>query len=432
LEGAGKRILVDCGLYQGRKELRQQNWEHPPFDCRQIDAVVLTHAHIDHSGYLPLLVRHGFTGPIYATPPTVDLCEILLRDAGRIQEEDARRANKYGYTKHQPALPLYTEEEAVQTLRQFKAFDFGRDLKLADELTLSASHAGHILGAAILSFRSPAGTVVFSGDLGRPRSPVMRAPAEIQTADLLVMESTYGDRLHPPEDVALELARIINQTAKRGGMVLIPAFAVGRSQTVMYHIHQLKQAGAIPDLPVFLDSPMAQDATDLLKRHHSEHRLSESLCHSVCQSAEYIRTPEESKALNGLKMPSIIISASGMIEGGRVLHHVKHLAPRSQNSIVFAGFQAPMTRGDRILRREHEVKIHGAMIPIRCHVEYLESLSSHADYEELLEWLGHFRSRPRVFLTHGNEASAEQLKGKIEERLDWSVRIPAFGDSFEF
>lgn len=431
IENSDKKVLVDCGLFQGKKTLRLRNWAQPPFDPKEIDAVVLTHAHIDHSGYLPLLVKKGFSGPIYATKATCDLCEILLRDSGHLHEEDARRANKYGYSKHSPALPLYTEEEAIRSLEQFRAVDFGQPFEIGKELTVTASHAGHILGAAILEIRTHDRTIVFSGDLGRPREPVMRAPAEIQQADLLILESTYGDRTHPTEDVALELARIINNTARRGGMVLIPAFAVGRTQTVMYYIQQLKEAGAIPDMPVYLDSPMAQDATDLMQRHLSEHKLGKELCHKVCRIAEYARTAEESKALSGLKWPSIIISASGMVEGGRVLHHVKRLAPDSKNSIIFAGFQAPMTRGDRILRGEREVKMFGTLVPIRCHVHYLESLSSHSDYTEILDWLGQFRSSPKVLLTHGEPSALDALKERIEHRFNWDVQIPSDGETIE-
>lgn len=431
LENHDQSILVDCGLFQGRKEYRLRNWDAPLFNPAKIDAVVLTHAHIDHSGYLPVLVKKGFKGPIYATPATIDLCEILLRDSGRIHEEDARRANKYGYTKHKPALPLYTEEDAIKALRQFKVLKFGHDLPLGDELTVTASHAGHILGAAILTFRTPDTTLVFSGDLGRLHDPVIRPPATIQTADYLVLESTYGDRLHPDVDPLLELAEVINSTASKGGMVLIPAFAVGRTQKMLYLIHQLFESGAVRQLPVYLDSPMAQNVTDLMKRHTAEHLLPKELCSEVCSIAKYTRTPEESKALNDLKVPSIIIAASGMVEGGRVLHHVKRLAPDPHNTIVFSGFQAPMTRGDRILRGESQVRIHGTDVPIRCRVERLESLSSHADYKEIFSWLDDFRDTPRVFLTHGEVDACHEFKGRIEERYHWEVKVPKYKESIE-
>lgn len=433
LQYQGKKILVDCGLFQGYKQLRLQNWEPFPIPPGEIDAVVLTHAHIDHSGYLPILVREGFKGPIYVTPATRDLCEILLMDSGRIQEEDARKANKYGYSKHKPARPLYTEEDAIIALQQFKTFNFGVDLPLGGELTVHASRAGHILGSAILTFRTPTETIVFTGDMGRASDPIMKNPATIQTADYLVLESTYGNRLHPKASAEDELGKVIRDTARKGGTVLIPAFAVGRSQMVLYFIYKLKQLGKIPDLPVYLDSPMAQDATDVLQKNSAEHQLSKEVCKEVCGIAEYVRTPQESKSLYGNPFPSIIISASGMAEGGRVLHHIRHYGPDPHNAIVFAGFQAPMTRGDRILRGAREVKIHGKMVPINARVELLESLSSHADYKEMLEWLKKFTKPPRrVFLVHGEPDSLESFKQKIVEELGWEVTIPKYLQEEEF
>jgi metallo-beta-lactamase family protein len=411
LERPGRKVLVDCGLFQGYKHLRLQNWAPFPIPPAAVDAVVLTHAHIDHSGYLPILVRDGFKGPIYATEATFDLCEILLRDSGRIHEEDARRANKYGYSKHHPALPLYTEEDAIGALKQFKTFGFGVELSLGEEFTVSASRAGHILGSAILTFRTPTNTVVFSGDLGRKRDPIMKKPATIQKADYLILESTYGNRLHSQESAEEELGGIIRDTARKGGTVLIPSFAVGRTQMLLYLLYKLKESGSIPDLPVYLDSPMAQDATNLMEKNSSEHILPKDLCRKVCSVAKYVQTPEESKSLFGNHFPSVIISASGMAEGGRVLHHIRHYGPNPHNAIVFAGFQAPMTRGDRMVSGAKEVKIHGKMVPIHARVEILESLSSHADYGEVLTWLKGFVDPPRkVFLVHGERDSLASLK----------------------
>ncbi len=425
-------ILVDCGLFQGIKELRERNWAGFPVSPEKIDAVVLTHAHIDHSGYLPILVREGFKGPIYATKATRDLCEILLRDSGRIHEEDARRANRYGYTKHKPALPLYTEEDAITCLGQFETIPFGQDFPLNPSLVVHASRAGHILGSAILTFRTDSETLVFSGDLGRPDSFIMKPPATIQVADDLVLESTYGNRLHADEDDMEKLGDIIRNTSKKGGVVLIPSFAVGRTQVVLYLIYQLKKKGLIPDIPVFLDSPMAQNATDIMSNHHNEHSLGSDLCHDVCSVAHYVQSPEESKALHGKHYPMIIISASGMAEGGRVLHHLKKYAPDHHNSIVFVGFQAPMTRGDRILNGARQVKVHGTITPIRANVELLETLSSHADYSEILEWLKGFVKAPKqVFLNHGNQQAAEALKEKIEKTFGWRVIIPKYMDLFD-
>ncbi|ADI37546.1 Ribonuclease TTHA0252 [Waddlia chondrophila 2032/99] len=425
-------ILVDCGLFQGYKELRGKNWSGFPVSIEKIHSVILTHAHIDHSGYLPILVRDGFKGDIYATPATRDLCEILLRDSARIHEEDARRANKYGYSKHKPALPLYTEEDAIRCLRQFKSLDLGIDTPLSRSLIVHASRAGHILGSAMLTFRTNEETLVFSGDLGRSKSAIMPPPAQIQVADDLILESTYGNRLHPDEDDEQKLGEIIRKTAKRGGVVLIPAFAVGRTQIVLYLIHQLKAKKQIPDIPIFLDSPMAQDATDIMLNYSNEHTLSPDLCRKVCSTAQYVQSAQDSKQLHGKHYPMIIISASGMAEGGRVLHHLKKYAPDHHNSIVFVGFQAPMTRGDRILQGAREIKIHGNMVPVRAKIELLETLSSHADYQETLSWLKGFVKPPRqVFLNHGEPAALGALKDKIIDTFGWRVTIPSYMDLYE-
>jgi metallo-beta-lactamase family protein len=424
-------ILVDCGMFQGQKDLRQKNWEPFPGDIEKLDAVILTHAHIDHSGFLPLLVKQGYKGPIYATKATYDLCQVLLRDSGRIHEEDARRANRYGYSKHKPALPLYTEEDAIFALQQFKTFDFGADVPLRDDLRFHASHAGHILGSAIITMRNDNTAIVFSGDLGRPNDNVMREPATIQHADYLVLESTYGNRLHPESDPVEELGRVINETVKQGGVVLIPSFAVGRTQHILFLLWRLKQEGKLPDVPIYLDSPMAQDATEIMRAHQNEHKLTEEVAHEVCQMADYIESVDASKELHKGSYPKIILSASGMAEGGRVLHHIKRFGSDPHNSIIFTGFQAPGTRGDKLVRGFREVKIHGKMVPINARVEILESLSSHADYDEILSWLEGFTKPPRkVFLTHGNLESAEALKAKIEENFNWRVVIPEEGQEF--
>jgi metallo-beta-lactamase family protein len=432
LEEKEQKILVDCGLFQGFKEGRLKNWQPFPITPSKIDKVILTHAHLDHTGYLPLLVKQGFTGPILATAATRDLCEILLKDAGRIQEEDAKRANKYGYSKHKPALPLYTEQEAEVALKQFQTFELGRSIPLGDDLVVQASRSGHILGSCFLAFANSDTTVVFSGDLGRENNPILKSPAQIHTADWLILESTYGNRIHPKEDPVQKLGAIIRSTAKRGGSIIIPSFAVGRTQVVLWIIHELKKRGEIPDIPVFLDSPMAQDVTDLLFKYKNEHTLSKEECQALCKTAHYIQSVDESKQLHQTPYPKIIIAGSGMVEGGRVLHHIKFFGPNPINTIVFVGYQATMTRGERILRGEKEVKIHGTMVPIRCHVESLESLSSHADYEETLEWLKHFTSTPRgVFLNHGEEKGMEAFKQAIEEELGFKVIIPYDMDSFD-
>ncbi|CRX38246.1 MBL fold metallo-hydrolase RNA specificity domain-containing protein [Estrella lausannensis] len=432
LNEEGKKILVDCGLFQGIKELRLRNWEPFTVQPSEIDAVVLTHAHLDHSGYLPLLVRQGFKGPIYATKATCDLVTILLKDAGRIQEEDAARANRYGYSKHKPAEPLYTEQDAIQSLRLLSPIEFGEDYPISADLVFNAKRAGHILGSAFITFRSPQTTIVFSGDLGRPNSFIMKDPATIQTADYLIMESTYGGKEHTKDDPFEQLGSVIRKTVKQGGSVIIPCFAVGRAQTIMYILEQLKERNQLPKVPIYLDSPMAVDATEIMERNMSEHKLPKKLCRDVCAVAEYVSTVDQSKAIDMDPSPKIIISASGMLEGGRVLHHLKRYAPDPKSAIVFTGFQAPMTRGARILSGEKEVKVHGELVPVRAHIEALESLSSHADMKESLDWLRGFTKMPsKIFLTHGEKESSEALKKRIEEEFDVDVYIPKYLEEVE-
>lgn len=435
LEDDNRKILIDCGLFQGLKELRLRNWEKLPFDPASIDAVLLTHAHIDHSGYLPLLVKNGFDGPVYCSSATADLCDILLPDSAHIHEEDALRANRHGYSKHKPALPLYTQNDAYNALEKLKPISFGQDYPLSDILSFSLSRAGHIPGAACIRISDGQTDIVFSGDLGRPTDPLMKEPAQIQSADYLVLESTYGDRLHAREDPLDQLEAIITRTAARGGTLVIPAFAVGRAQSLMYYIYRLKTENRIPDLPVYLDSPMAISATKLLEDHHEEHRLSKQECSSICNSVIYTPTVEQSKAIytrnNGL--PSIIISASGMATGGRVLHHLKHFIGDPRNTILLAGFQAAGTRGARLEHGETEIKIHGDLFDVRAEIDMLGNISAHADYQEILGWLGHFRKAPRrTFLTHGEPEAASSLKLKIEKHLGWTVDIPEYKQMVEF
>jgi metallo-beta-lactamase family protein len=433
LQDEDKSILIDCGLFQGLKDLRLRNWEKLPFDPASIDAVLLTHAHIDHSGYIPLLVRNGFKGPIYCSEATFDLCSILLPDCGRIQEGDAERANRYGYTKHKPAMPLYNEEDAYTALEQFKPVKFNHEYRLSDFLSFYLSCAGHILGASCIKISDGNTSIVFSGDLGRPDDPIMRPPTQIQNADYLVLESTYGDRLHEESDPMGKMEEIINKTLHRGGLIIIPSFAVGRSQLVLYYIHELMREGRIPYVPVFLDSPMAIDATKQWQDHADEHRLSFSKSMEVCQTAKYVQSTEESKALDNSVMPVIIISASGMATGGRVLHHMKHYISDRKNTILFAGYQAVGTRGARLVNGEEEIKIHGQMYPVRAEVDNLSSLSAHADYQEILEWLKGFNKKPRkVFLTHGEPDAVIAFKQKIEEELQWNVVVPEYLEEIEF
>jgi len=422
-----KKILIDCGLFQGLKELRRRNWTKFPIEPHLIDSVILTHAHIDHSGYLPVLVKNGFKGNVYCSTATKELCAVLLPDSGYLQEEEAKFANKHGYTKHKPAVPLYTRIDAERSLLQFRALEFRKNYKIAEETHISLIPAGHILGASFIQVKHYGTTILFSGDLGRPNDPIMHPPSVIQAADYLVLESTYGNRLHKKVNPLDELSDIINRTAARGGTVVIPAFAVGRAQHLLYFMYQLKESNRIPNLPIYLDSPMAKDATDIFRKHTDLHRLNAELSHKVCDVATYINTKEESQALDLETKPKIIISASGMLEGGRVLHHIRVFAEDPKNTIVFAGYQAAGTRGADIINGKESIKIFGETVPIRAEVQVLSNMSAHADYEEILAWLKHFNHHPRkIFITHGEPEAAQALKEKIEEQHKWSCVVPDY------
>lgn len=431
LEVGGLRILVDCGLFQGWKTLRLRNWAPFPVDPASIDAVVLTHAHIDHSGYLPLLIRNGFAGPVWSTTATRDLCGVLLPDSGRIHERDAEQANRHGYSRHQPALPLYTGEEGERALDAFRTTDFHAPTEIASGVELTFHRAGHILGAAIAALRVHGTRIVFSGDLGRPTCPVMPPPDPIREADVLIVESTYGDRRHEHADPEDALASVVSRTIARRGTVLIPAFAVGRTQILLYYLDRLRRSGRIPPVPIVMDSPMAIDATEIFRRNASDHRLDRQRCAEVCGVARLVRTPDESKRLDQSDEPMILISASGMATGGRVLHHLEHMAPDPRNTLLFAGYQAPGTRGDRIVRGETQVRLHGRSVPIRAAVESLDMLSAHADADEILAWLGRFERAPRTtFVNHGEPAAADALRMRIRDELGFPVRVAEHGESW--
>ncbi|MFY9287943.1 MAG: MBL fold metallo-hydrolase [Alphaproteobacteria bacterium] len=426
IETAGKKILIDCGLFQGYKDLRLRNWAQFPVQPHAIDAVILSHAHLDHSGYIPLLVKQGFRGRIYCTAPTFDLCKLLLPDSGYLQEEDARRANRYGYTKHKPALPLYTLTDAEESLKYFHPVPFEEDIALDSGIHFRFERAGHILGAASILLTAENKTILFSGDLGRPNDPVIKAPTAPSQADYLVIESTYGNKRHDPVNPIDQLEQIITDTAARGGAVIVPSFAVGRAQSLIYYIHVLKKSQRIPNIPVYLDSPMAINATDIMEKYLSEHRLSKAICSAMTNAVTYVHTPEESKKLDENHFPKIIIAASGMATGGRVLHHIEHLGPDHRNTIVFAGFQAGGTRGDRMLRGEKDIKIHGTMVRINAEIDQLHSVSAHADYKEIIDWCKHLQKPPiTTFITHGEASASEAMKNHMEQSLpQWSCVIP--------
>ncbi|MHC6052186.1 MBL fold metallo-hydrolase RNA specificity domain-containing protein [Ralstonia solanacearum] len=432
LRKGNSTVLVDCGLFQGFKQLRLRNWEPLPIAASSIDAVVLTHAHIDHSGYVPLLVRQGFRGKVYCSEATRDLCEILLPDSGRLLEEEAEYANHHGFSKHKPALPLYTREDAENCLKRFAPRPFGQEFEPAVGLQARQDPSGHMLGSSFVTLTDGERSILFSGDIGRPNDLVLRAPVRMPGADYLVVESTYGDRQHEPSDPLLKLGEVIKRTAARGGVVVIPAFAVGRAQSLMYCVHLLKERGAIPNLPVYLDSPMAIDATRLYHKHRPEHRLSPQQCDAMCHAATLVKTVDESKMLSAQRMPIVIIAASGMATGGRVVHHLKALAPDRRNTILFAGYQAGGTRGAAILGGAPTVRIHGEDVPVRAEVASLDNLSAHADAGEILAWMRGFERAPRqTYVTHGEPAAADAMRIRIERELGWSARVPDYLQTVE-
>ncbi|UXI66062.1 MBL fold metallo-hydrolase RNA specificity domain-containing protein [Tahibacter amnicola] len=429
IEADGRRILVDCGLFQGYKPLRLRNWAPFPVDPRSIDAVILTHAHLDHSGYLPRLVRDGFRGRVWCTPATRELCAILLPDSGHLLEEDAEYANRRGYSKHQPALPLYTEADAQRCLQQLHPVEIGTPFAPLRRVSAVLRTQGHILGAASVRLEHEGVNITFSGDIGRPEDPIMKAPHPVEASDWIVTESTYGNRTHPTVDLDVELAAVVRRVAKRGGVLVIPAFAVGRAQLLLYQIARLKARGDVPHIPVFLNSPMAVDATSLYHRFRAEHRLTETQCEQMCRAATFVNSVEESKALNERHGPMIIISASGMATGGRVVHHLKAFAPDPRNAILLAGYQAGGTRGAALAAGASTIRIHGQDVPVRAEVIALGSASAHADANEILSWLGTAPRPPRgVFVTHGEPDAADALCGRIERELGWSAIVPEYRD----
>jgi metallo-beta-lactamase family protein len=430
LELGGRRLLIDCGLFQGVKALRERNWEPLPFPVQSLDAVLLTHAHIDHSGYLPRLRQAGYTGKVLCTPGTRDLLGVLLPDAGYLQEEEARHANLHGYAHHAPALPLYTREQAEAVLPQLCAMPFDEPFSVVPGVTARFTRAGHILGSACLTLSSEGQTIAFSGDVGRPCDPILRPPARLPACDHLVLESTYGDRRHPNEDVPEVLAKLIDTTAARGGTVVVPAFAVGRAQHLLHLLSELRREGRIPPLPIFLDSPMAISATEIFARYPAEHRLEADALTRMQSVATFTHTPDQSKAIDACLTPQIVISASGMATGGRILHHLRRFLPDPANTVLLVGYQSSGTRGRSLSDGVDELKIHGQYVRVRAQIARLDALSAHADYAELIAWLRDSEVAPRsVFVTHGEPAASDALRRRLRDELGWSASVPALGDS---
>ncbi len=432
LDHSGKHVLIDCGLFQGYKNLRLRNWSPLPVPAASIDAVFLTHAHLDHSGYLPLLVRQGFKGPIYCTEATRDLCEILLADSGRLQEQDATFSNRHHTSRHNPALPLYTEDDALRCLKQFRTAPFDEPISLLSGVTFSFLRAGHILGAATIIVEVAGRRIGFSGDIGRYDDPLMLDPVSPGGVDYLLMESTYGNRQHSSLDAETALVDIITRTVRRGGTVIIPAFAVGRAQSLLYHIGCLKADGRLPLCPVFLDSPMAINATEIFLRHHKDQRLSRKQLKLMDSHIKYVRTAEESKVVTASVVPKVVISASGMATGGRVLHHLAEYAPDHRSAVVLAGFQAGGTRGAALLAGARTLRILGRDVPVRAEVAELDMLSAHAGQDELIRWAEAVEGKPRrVFVVHGEPAASDELRRLLRDKLDWDCHVAEHGETVE-
>ena len=429
------RILVDCGLFQGLKSLRERNWQPLPVEPKSIDAVVLTHAHIDHTGFLPRLVKQGFRGRAFCTPGTADLCRIMLPDAGRLAEEDSKAANRGGYTKHAPALPLFTEEDAMRALTHLQPVGYERPMPIGGDVTIEFTDAGHLLGSGFVRMKlggDGGREIVFSGDLGRYDRPVLPDPSRVETADVLLVESTYGDRLHERDDDGARLAEIISATVTRGGKVIIPAFAVGRVEEVIYWLRQLEAAGRIPVLPVYLDSPMAVEALQHYAGHSRD--LDPDMQTKRGQVSAFstkrftaVSSVTQSKEIQASPAPCIVVSSSGMATGGRVLHYLKAALPNPRHTVLFVGYQAAGTRGRQLLEGATSVKIHGELVPVGARIERIDSMSAHADCDEIMRWLRGFTAPPALTcIVHGEPEAQAALQGRIEKELGWTTVVPEY------
>lgn len=431
LQGSNQNLLVDCGMFQGYKNLRQRNWQPFPVDPATIDTVVLSHAHLDHCGYLPVLVANGFKGNVYCTEATRALCEVILLDAAHLQEEEAIFRNRNKSSRHHPALPLFTTADAKQALSLIQTLPESKSKKIG-EFSITLHHNGHILGSSYVDVEACGKHLLFSGDLGRYNDLIMKGPSPPCYCDYLIVESTYGDRNHRDGDLEAMVADLVNETVSKGGSVLIPAFAVGRAQAIIYLLYKLRKSGRIPYMPIYLDSPMAIKATEIMQRYHAIHRLSEQQCKEIAEKIKYTRTVEQSQGLASVTVPSIIVSASGMATGGRVLHHMRKMIGDSRNTILFAGYQAGGTRGAHLVGGATSIKIHGEYFSVKARIETIDYLSAHADSSQILDWLRKIPVAPKhCFVTHGEPEAADAQRINIQEQLGWSVSVPDYRDTLE-
>ncbi len=432
LKFPGKNILVDCGMFQGVKKLRELNWQYLPVNVEDIDLVLLTHGHMDHTGFLPRLVRMGFRGPIWGTAPSLDIAEIILRDSAKIQEEEAKKANEESYTKHDPAEPLYNTDDVEKTLPFFEDKEEGNWIEVDENIRVRFQYNGHILGATFIEMEAYSKTFIFSGDVGRMKDSLLKDPKRPDKADILFLESTYGDRLHPDTDADRKLGTIIRETIEKQGTLIIPSFAVERAQLLMHLLWQLRKKGKIPSVPIILDSPMGASVLELFNRHHEWHKLSAEECRAMSNEVRVVQSYKETWDIIEEDQPKIVIAGSGMVTGGRVLTYLQQYIDRPETTVLLAGYQAEGTRGRQLLDGCNEIKFYGKYHPVKARIEEIEALSAHADQSELLEWAGKISEKPeKVFIVHGEPQASDMLRLKLKDNLGWEAEIPDLFDIYE-